>query len=125
MIYLLTFLSSFVLALFLLPFTVKISERWNVFSKPRSGEEQGKPCLGGIGIFVAVASAYVLGYLLGINYAVRLIVHYFRLLAEGAGVPWDSDNDSEVISIVDCIIEAAASKGAKKALRALPASVQE
>lgn len=37
----------------------------------------------------------------------RYLKHYFRLLAEKAGVNWDSDNDAEIESAVDLIIDAA------------------
>lgn len=40
--------------------------------------------------------------------AVRVLKHYFRLVCEKAGVPFDGDCASEVAGIVDDIIEAAA-----------------
>ena len=40
--------------------------------------------------------------------AVHLAQHYFRLIAQRAGVAWDSDNDSEVDLMVGCIIDAVA-----------------
>lgn len=52
MIYTVTFFIAFLLSIFLLPFTIKASEKWRVFSKPR-GDIKGKPCLGGIGIYAA------------------------------------------------------------------------
>lgn len=52
MIYAVTFFIAFLLSIFLLPSTIKASEKWNVFSKPR-GDVKGKPCLGGIGIYAA------------------------------------------------------------------------
>ena len=73
MIYLLTFIIAFILVVFISPVSIKISERLNIFSKPKSGEEKGKPCLGGIGIFIAVASAFVLIYALRINCTVGFI----------------------------------------------------
>ena len=39
--------------------------------------------------------------------ATHLLKHYFRLVAERAGVQWGSDNDTEVGAIVDGIITAA------------------
>jgi hypothetical protein len=39
--------------------------------------------------------------------AVELAQHYFRLIAQQAGVPWDSDNDVEVELMVGLIIDAA------------------
>ena len=38
--------------------------------------------------------------------AADLLVHYFRLVANAAGVPWDGDNDVEVSSIVDALVDA-------------------
>lgn len=35
------------------------------------------------------------------------IRYYFRLIAKESGINWDWDNDAEVESIVDLIIEAA------------------
>jgi hypothetical protein len=40
--------------------------------------------------------------------AVHLAQHYFRLIAQRAGVPWDGDNDVEVELMVSCIIDAVA-----------------
>ena len=40
--------------------------------------------------------------------AVHLAQHYFRLIAQRAGVPWDGDNDVEVELMVCQIIDAAA-----------------
>lgn len=37
----------------------------------------------------------------------RLAQHYFRLIAEKAGVKWDSDNVAEIGDLVDCLIDAA------------------
>ena len=39
--------------------------------------------------------------------AVELTQHYFRMIAEAAGVPWDGDNDVEVELMVACVIDAA------------------
>lgn len=39
--------------------------------------------------------------------AQRLLRHYFRMIAEAAGVRWDSDNDGEVGDIADHLIAAA------------------
>ena len=40
--------------------------------------------------------------------AVHLAQHYFRLIAQRAGVPWDGDNDVEVELMVCQIVDAAA-----------------
>jgi hypothetical protein len=40
--------------------------------------------------------------------AVSLAQHYFRLLAQHAGVRWEADNDTEVELMVSFIIDAAA-----------------
>jgi hypothetical protein len=40
--------------------------------------------------------------------SVHLAQHYFRLIAEQAGVKWDGDNDTEIRLLVENIIEAAA-----------------
>ncbi|MFC1623892.1 MraY family glycosyltransferase [Candidatus Omnitrophota bacterium] len=57
-------LIAFLLAVFLSPVSIKISERLNIFSKPARGELKGKPCLGGIAIYIgfilACASAWFL-----------------------------------------------------------------
>lgn len=39
--------------------------------------------------------------------AEQLLCHYFRLVAEAAGVQWDSDNESEVREIVRSTLAAA------------------
>lgn len=51
--------------------------------------------------------------------------HYLRLAVEANGLQWRAENESEIDALVDVIIAAAADEGAKKALRALPPSVQE
>ena len=38
--------------------------------------------------------------------AKRLLVHYFRMCAKESGFTWDFDNESEIESIVDLIIDA-------------------
>lgn len=38
--------------------------------------------------------------------AKKLLVHYFRLLANASGVRFDSDNDVEIEAIVDSIVDA-------------------
>lgn len=35
------------------------------------------------------------------------LIHYFRMIAEKAGIKWDSDNEAEVGGIVDDILDAA------------------
>jgi len=44
-------LCSFILSLLFTPITVKISARFNIFKPVKS--EQGKPCIGGVGIYIA------------------------------------------------------------------------
>ena len=41
------------------------------------------------------------------NDAKRLLTHYLRLVMEAAGERYDSDNEAEIESIVDCMIDAA------------------
>lgn len=53
--------------------------------------------------------------------ATHLLRHYFRLVAERAGVQWDSDNDAEVGAIVDGIITAAVHQVAEDSARAAQA----
>ena len=53
--------------------------------------------------------------------ATHLLKHYFRLVAERAGVQWDSDNDTEVEAIVDGIITAAVHQVAEDSARAAQA----
>lgn len=62
MIYIYTFLIAFLFALLLSPSTIKISERLNIFSMPNRGEKKGKPCLGGIAIFIACVAACLSAY---------------------------------------------------------------
>jgi hypothetical protein len=57
--------------------------------------------------------------------AKQSLKHYLRLAVEANGMQWRAENDNEVDAIVDLIVEAAAHEGAKRALRALPPSVQE
>jgi len=73
MIYVWTFLTAFLFSLILSPATIKISEGLNIFSKPKKGEERGKPCLGGIGIYTAVAIACALAVFLTSTYDAKLI----------------------------------------------------
>jgi hypothetical protein len=42
-----------------------------------------------------------------IEYAKHLLVYYFEIVFDKAGLPWDSDNVVEVEGIVDSIVEAA------------------
>lgn len=37
--------------------------------------------------------------------AKKLLIYYFHLLARKAGANWDSDNDAEVGTIIDCIFD--------------------
>ena len=38
-------------------------------------------------------------------FATRKLVHYFRLIAQAAGIHWDHDNDAEVEGIMDSIFD--------------------
>lgn len=53
--------------------------------------------------------------------ATHLLKHYFRLVAERAGVQWDGDNDVEIEAIVDGIITAAVHQVAEDSARAAQA----
>jgi len=53
--YLSVFLMAFMLAYFLSPLSIKLSEKWGVLSKPKKGERKGKPCLGGAAIVISFA----------------------------------------------------------------------
>jgi UDP-GlcNAc:undecaprenyl-phosphate GlcNAc-1-phosphate transferase len=46
------FLCPFLLAILLVPWTIKISNHFNIF-KPKRKDVKGKPCIGGIGIYIA------------------------------------------------------------------------
>ena len=48
-------LCSFILSLLLVPVTIKISARFNIVKPVKS--EQGKPCIGGAGIYIAFLAA--------------------------------------------------------------------
>lgn len=72
MIYVLTFLIALVLSVFLSPFTIKISEKLNIFSKPKDAGTKGKPCFGGIAIFAACAIAILSACLFKEGYNRRL-----------------------------------------------------
>lgn len=39
--------------------------------------------------------------------AARMLKHYFRMVARGAGIQWDNDNEREIDVIVDHLIDAA------------------
>lgn len=39
--------------------------------------------------------------------ATRLLTHYMAMLFEQAGLKWNSDNNAEMATIVDLIVEAA------------------
>ena len=43
----------------------------------------------------------------GIGQAVHLMQFYMQQVYEAAGLRWDSDNDAEVQSMVECIVNAA------------------
>ena len=53
--------------------------------------------------------------------ATRLLQHYLRLSAQGAGVQWDSDNNAEVAAIVDAMIAASVQQVAEDGARAAQA----
>ena len=72
MIYTWTFFIAFLFAILLSPATIKLSERLNIFSKPKRGEAEGKPCLGGIGIFIACMVACVSAFFLKESYNHKL-----------------------------------------------------
>jgi len=57
------FLISFVLALVLSPLSIKMSRRFHIFSLPNKRESNGKPCAGGIGIFLAFGIACLVTFL--------------------------------------------------------------
>ena len=52
-------LSSFVLSLLLVPITIKISAKFNIIKPVKT--EQGKPCIGGAGIYMAFLAAVLSG----------------------------------------------------------------
>ena len=45
--------------------------------------------------------------------AKQLLLHYFTLLAQRAGIPWNADNMTEVEMIVDYIVDACKEEIAK------------
>jgi UDP-N-acetylmuramyl pentapeptide phosphotransferase/UDP-N-acetylglucosamine-1-phosphate transferase len=61
MIYLSVFLIAFILSLFLMPAATKAGEKLNILSKPKDGVK-GKPCLGGIAIYISFMSALAVAY---------------------------------------------------------------
>ncbi len=48
------------------------------------------------------------------DYAGRILVHYFRLVAREAGVKLDYENDMEIRAAVDDIVEAAVQRAVEK-----------
>lgn len=42
--------------------------------------------------------------------AKKLLRYYFRLIAEGAGINWTSDNDAEIDAIVEFLLTASVVK---------------
>ena len=48
-------LCSFILSLLFVPLTIKISKKFNILKPSKS--KHGKPCLGGIGIYIAFLAA--------------------------------------------------------------------
>ncbi len=61
--YLSVFLTALLLAYFLSPLSITLSEKWGVLSRPRKGERKGKPCLGGAAIFISFAMTILGGFL--------------------------------------------------------------
>jgi hypothetical protein len=55
------------------------------------------------------------------NEAKKLLKHYFRLAVKAAGGKWDYDNDAEIDTLVDYLIDAAV----RDALSCIPASTLE
>lgn len=66
------FLCAFFLAIFLSPLMIKISYKLDILSNPKKGEEKGKPCLGGVAIYVAFIVSVIFGYFLKLSYAPKL-----------------------------------------------------
>lgn len=58
--YLSVFLLAFILSYILSPLSIKFSKKMSILSKPKKGESIGKPCLGGIAIFIAFSAAILL-----------------------------------------------------------------
>jgi len=46
--------------------------------------------------------------------AKKLLVHYFRITMEAAGIKYDTDNTSEIEQIIDAILEAADDQAADR-----------
>lgn len=64
MVYVLTFISSLILSLFLSPLTIKLSEKLKIFSKSsRETGSKNKPCLGGVAIYLAFLASNFIAYL--------------------------------------------------------------
>ncbi len=72
MIYLQSFFIVFLLTLLLSPASIKISKKLNIFSKPKKGEPDGKPCLGGIAIYVAFVATLLSVRFFKIAYSPKL-----------------------------------------------------
>ena len=72
MIFIYTFLIAFLLSLVLSPMTINISKRLNVFSKPNKTKAETKPCLGGIGIYIAFICGSILLYFLDPGHSDKL-----------------------------------------------------
>lgn len=58
--YLSVFCLAFVLSYLLSPLSIKLSRKLGVMSKPKKGEAEGKPCLGGVAIFIAFTATVFL-----------------------------------------------------------------
>ncbi|MFH1478521.1 MAG: MraY family glycosyltransferase [Candidatus Omnitrophota bacterium] len=73
MIYLICILVTFIIAVFLTPFTIKISKGLDIFSRPKKDSDKRMPCLGGIAIFVSFIIAMALFYKYVNGFGVKLI----------------------------------------------------
>ena len=66
-------LVAFMLAIVLSPFTIRLSEKLNIFSKPNNRDLKGKPCLGGIAIYIAFIVSFISACFLYPIYSQQLI----------------------------------------------------
>lgn len=73
MIYVWAFLIAFVLSLIVSPLTVKMSKGLKIFSRPNKGGAKGKPCLGGVAIYIAFVCGCLSLYFLAPAYNHKLI----------------------------------------------------
>lgn len=63
MAHVIIFSVSLITAIFLVPLGIKIGYRLNILSRPKK-EKKGKPCLGGIAIYIAFLASLLLAYFL-------------------------------------------------------------